>query len=36
MYIADLLSQTDLPKVKHEDDKKFELVNMVNPLPMSD
>ena len=36
IYIADLLSWTYLPEVGHEDDKEFELVNMVNHMPITD
>ena len=36
MYIADLLSRAYLPEVGREDDKEFELVNMVKALPISD
>ena len=36
MYIADLLSRAYLPEVGSEDEKEFELVNMVQSLPVSD
>jgi len=36
MYIADLLSRAYLPEVRGEDEKEFELVNMIKPLPVSD
>ena len=35
MYIADLLSRAYLPEVGFEDDKEFELVNMVKTLPIN-
>ena len=35
MYIADLPSRAYLPEVGFEDDKEFELVNMVKPLPIN-
>ena len=35
MYIADLLSRVYLPEVGFEDDKEFELVNMVKTLPIN-
>lgn len=36
MYIADLQSRAYLPEVGREEDKEFELVNMVNLLPITD
>ena len=36
MYIADLLSRAYLPEVGGEDEKDFELVNMIKSLPVSD
>ena len=36
MYIADLLSRAYLPEVGSEDDKEFELVNMIKLLPASE
>ena len=36
MYIANLLSRAYLPEVGSEDEKEFELVNMVQSLPVSD
>ena len=35
MYITNLPSRAYLPEVGFEDDKEFELVNMVKPLPIN-